>query len=166
MISYEYWIHFRGQLIGLVWQTDDGTSDLEVDTDCVLTDSGKIVSASVGEGFETVAHRYGLILEPSNDEPLNLDELEKLLDLPATDENCAQILSGWNLFNDIARSLGVSLDDHGVEATKCYYKLFFGNNLRSITPDGENYSPYFTHQERLCIAAVLNRGRATLTAGL
>ncbi|MHA7277730.1 hypothetical protein ACX80O_14590 [Arthrobacter sp. Hz1] len=166
MISYEYRIHFRGQIVALVWQTDDGTGDRETDTDCVLVSNGKIVSGAVGEGVAMVAHRCGLILEQGDDEPLNLDGLEQLLDLPATDAICAQILNGWNLFNDIARSLGVSLNDDGTEASNCYDKLFFGNNLASTTPDGEHYRPSFTRQERSCITTILNRGRAMLAANI
>lgn len=101
-----------------------------------------------------------------NDEPQNLDGLEWLLELPASDEICTELLNAWNLFNDIARSVGASLDDSGPEASKCYDKLFYGTNLESITPVGEHYSPEFTDEERLLVAEILNRGRTILTARL
>ena len=166
MISYGHWIRFRNQTLGLVWQTDDGTGEPDEDTDCVLTDGGRVVTMSPADGFEAVADRHGLALEKGDQEPQNLDGLDQLLELPASEGVCAQVLNAWNLFNDIARSLGASLDDWGPEASACYDKLFYGNNLESITPAGEHYSPDFAHQERLTIMEILNRGRTILTAHL
>lgn len=162
--SYEYWIRFHGQKLGLVWQTDDGTGEDDGDTDRVLVDNGRIVCARTPTELETMAHRHGLILEEGNDDGQNLDELERLLELPASDETCAQLLNGWNLFNDIARSVGGSLDDRGPEASACYDKLFAGNNLETMTPPGEPYRPDFSHSDRLLITEILNRGRTILAA--
>lgn len=164
MLSYPLWIQFRGQRIGLVWQTDDGTGVADSDTDCALVKDGHIVSVRTSEEFVTVARQYELELEEVSGETQNLDELERLLELPASDEICAKLLDGWNLFKDIARSVGASLDDSGPKASKCYDKCFYGTNLESITPVGEHYSPEFTKEEQLLITEIFNRGRTILAA--
>lgn len=105
-------------------------------------------------------------MEGDNDETQNLDGLEQLLQLPASDDICSQLLNAWNLFGDIARRVNASLDDRGSEADKCYDRLFYGNNLASITPPGEHYSPYFNTDEQRLITAILDRGRVLLASHL
>lgn len=165
-MSYRHWIQFRGQTLGLVWQTEDGTQEVEGDTDCVLVDNGRVVSVLTPEEFLTVARQHGLNLEEGSEAPQNLDGLERLLELPASDEICTQVLNAWNLYNDIARSVGATLDDRSEDVDRCYDKLFYGNNLKSVTPAGEHYSPDFNDEERRLITEILNRGRAILAARL
>jgi hypothetical protein len=165
-MSYRHWIQFRGQTLGLVWQTEDAAQEVEGDTDCVLVDNGRIVSVLTPEEFLTVARRHGLNLEKGNEAPQALDGLERLLELPASDEICRQLLNAWNLYNDIARSVGATLDDGSEDVDKCYDKLFYGNNLESVTPAAEHYSPEFHDKERHLITEILNRGRAILAARL
>jgi hypothetical protein len=114
----------------------------------------------------TVARRHGLNLEEDSEAPQNLDGLERLLELPASDEICSQILNAWNLYNDIARSVGATLDDRSEDVDRCYDKLFYGNNLKSVTPAGEHYGPDFNDEERRLITEILNRGRTILATHL
>lgn len=163
-LSYPHWIRFRGHTLGLVWQTDDGPQEIEGDTDAVLVEGGRIVAAQDPDELAMLALRHGLILEEANGEPQNLDGLEELLELPTSDDICAQVLNAWNLFGDIARSVAGTLDDRGPGADKCYDKLFYGNNL--VTPVGEHYAPYFDAAERRIIKEVLDRGRTILATHL
>jgi hypothetical protein len=164
-MSYPHWIQFHGQRLGLVWQTDDEAGD-EGDTDGVLVHRGRIVCARTQEDLSELARQHNLTLEAGSEEPQNLDGIEALLQLPASDDTCAQLLNAWNLLGDIARSVNASLDDRGPEADKCYDKLFYGNNLPSITPPGEHYSPYFDDHEQRVIGEILDRGRVILTSRL
>ncbi|WP_410555425.1 hypothetical protein [Arthrobacter globiformis] len=164
-MSYPHWIQFQGQRLGLVWQTDDEAGD-EGETDGVLAYNGQIVWARTEEEFSELASLHNLTLEAGNEEPQNLDGIEELLQLPASDDTCAQLLNAWNLLGDIARSVNASLDDRGSEADKCYDKLFYGNNLPSITPPGEHYSPYFDDHEQRVITEILDRGRVILKSRL
>jgi hypothetical protein len=148
-----------------VWQTDDEAGD-EGDTDGVLVWNGQIVSAGTQEDFADLSRQHNLTLEARNEEPQNLDGIEDLLQLPASDDTCTQLLNAWNLLGDIARSVNASLDDRGPEADKCYDKIFYGNNLPSITPLGEHYSPYFDDQEQRVITEILDRGRVILSSRL
>jgi len=163
-ISHQLWVRFGGRKLGLVWQTDDGSQETEGDSDGVLVNEDKIVSVRTPEAFSIIARQYGLDLDEDNSEPQNLDGLERLLELPISDDICSQILKAWNLFNDIARSVGATLDDRSPNADKCYDKLFAGNNLASITPAGEHCSPYFSDEDGGLIAEILDRGRTILAA--
>lgn len=165
-LSYPVWVRFNGHDRALIWQTDDGTQVTDEDTDAVLVLDGKIVTASTTEDLTTVAARHGLELEDSDGSVQILDDVEKLLELPASEEICAQVLDVWNLFSDIARSVSATLDDTGDEWQKCYDKLFFGNNLPSVTPAGEHYRPSFTAEEQRLIRDVFIRGRALLATHL
>jgi hypothetical protein len=127
---------------------------------------GDVLTHTIPEEFLTVARRHGLNLEKGSEAPRNLDGLERLLELPASDEICRQLLNAWNLYIDIARSVGATLDDRSKDVDKCYDKLFYGNNLESVTPAGEHYSPEFHDKERHLITEILNGGRAILSARL
>ncbi|WP_149957575.1 hypothetical protein [Zafaria cholistanensis] len=126
------------------------------------------MSASTVEALSALADRHGLglqsafDLEYSIDTPQDLDGLEALLELPVSDGTCAELLNAWNLFADIARSVGATLDDRGPKASKCYDKIFYGNNLECITPAGEHYSPDFSASERQLMTEILDRGRTIL----
>jgi hypothetical protein len=163
-LSYPHWIRFRGRTLGLVWQTEDGSQEMDGDTDAVLVEDGRIVAARDPGELSMLALRHGLILEEPNGEPQNLDGLEELLELPTSDDICAQVLNAWNLFGDIARSVAATLDDRGPGADKCYDKLFYGNN--PVTPVGEHNAPYFDAAERRIIKEVLDRGRTILATHL
>jgi hypothetical protein len=59
------------------------------------------------------------------------------LDDPQADTvDCVLFLLGWNLFWDVATVLGRPLRDLDPVANKIHDKLFFGNNLPAMTPEG------------------------------
>lgn len=64
---------------------------------------------------------------------------------------CSLILDTWNLFEDIARSTNLPVKMISIEGQridqKIYEKFFYGNNLPSVTPNGEIYSPKFSSEE-------------------
>lgn len=163
-LSYPHWIRFRGHTLGLVWQTDDGSQEIDGDTDALFVEDSRIVAARNPHELSMLALRHGLSLEEGHSEPQNLDGLEELLELPTSDDICAEVLNAWNLFGDIARSVAATLDDRGPDADKCYDKLFYGINL--VTPVGEHYAPYFDAAERLIIKEALDRGRTILATHL
>lgn len=164
-MSYPHWIQFQGHRLGLVWQTDDEAGD-EGDSDGVLLHKSQIVWARTQEDFLELARQSNITLEAGNEATQNLDGIEELLQLPASEDTCTHLLNAWNLLADIARSVNASLDDRGPEADKCYDKLFYGTNLPSITPPGEDYSPHFDDYEQRVITEILDRGRAILTSRL
>lgn len=166
MFSYPVWIRLHGVDRGLIWQTDDGMEASGEGTDTVLVVDQRIATAPTAEALAELAAQHGLAPEDTEADRLNLDGLEQLLELPASEEICTQLLNAWNLYGDIARSLGATLADDGEEAQRCYDKLFYGNNLPSITPVGEHYRPFFTETEQQLIGGILTRGRAVLATHL
>jgi len=78
-----------------------------------------------------------------------------------TEIKCVQALDAWNLFRDVAASVQAK----GAEFAKLdrnepliYDKLFWGNNLPAMTPEGQSYVPQWTLQETQLLAAVLSAG--------
>jgi hypothetical protein len=159
------WIRFQGRQLGLLWQAGDGDGPGE-ELDSVITEHGKVAAAGTAAELHALGVRLGIDLEEDDGDVWELDGLEELLGLPPTEEICARLLTAWNLYDDIARSVGCSLDDRGPVSETCYDKLFHGNNLESITPPGERYRPAFSAQEKDAVREVLNRGRIILAGHL
>ena len=64
--------------------------------------------------------------------------------------DCDHFLAAWNLFIDVARSVGDAGATYLASDSALgheYEKLFFGNNLPAMTPPGEHYTPTWTDDE-------------------
>jgi hypothetical protein len=72
--------------------------------------------------------------------------------------DCGLLLEAWNLFDDIAASIGAHLHDRGERRDKVYDKLFWGNNLPAVTPPGRSYQPLWNGCELRILRSVLRRG--------
>lgn len=63
-------------------------------------------------------------------------------------EQCATILEGWNFLEDFCRTLSQDTKmPRSGGARSVYEKLFYGNNLPSVTPVGKCYEPMFDVDE-------------------
>ena len=72
--------------------------------------------------------------------------------------DCDIFLAAWNLFDDVSRSVGGNFNaDHKLTA-KIYEKLFWGNNIPAVTPEGEHYEPTWTNQELMIMREILGVG--------
>jgi hypothetical protein len=82
--------------------------------------------------------------------------------------DCKKALNAWNLFADVAASIGdrgsafKHLDSQLPEII--YEKLFWGNNLPSMTPKGAHYEPEWSIDEIRSIANLLGAGLQMLTS--
>jgi hypothetical protein len=69
------------------------------------------------------------------------------------------LLESWNALDDMARSIGTSPipSDKSLKgkAKSIYDKLFYGNNLPSVTPPGEKYRVTLTREELAVLRVVL-----------
>ncbi len=72
--------------------------------------------------------------------------------------DCKTILLYWNMFSDMAKSVGTKFGGDDEKNNKIYDKLFFGNNLPTVTPDGKHYDPIWSNAERKSITAILSEG--------
>lgn len=131
-------VRFRGDVVFVVWYSDD--------RDGFLRDGGgRLV---VGRSPKTIATPTPLEDEPTD---YDFDRLQAWCTVPsAADVDCRTFLNAWNFFDDLAglhnggESTYIQLSR---EASACYDKLFWGNNLLAITPSGERYVPTWNEEE-------------------
>jgi hypothetical protein len=65
-------------------------------------------------------------------------------------KTCNTLLNGWNFIEDLIRTVGQKSDLLKLRnpvLDKIYDKVFYGNNLPSITPEGKIYHPVWTRKE-------------------
>ena len=73
-------------------------------------------------------------------------------------DDCKSILLYWNMFSDMARSVEIQFKGDDKKYNKIYNKLFWGNNLPTVTPKGKQYNPIWSNSERKIITAILLEG--------
>lgn len=107
------------------------------------------------------ANERGILITDSADAELHdIDTVEAwLIDHGTAAVYCDMFLSVWNLFKDVATSAGTTLRERDHKARKVYQKLFWGNNLPAITPEGYRYEPNWTATDLVRMRQVLSRGR-------
>lgn len=69
---------------------------------------------------------------------------------PSSTKVCSILLDGWNFIEDLIRTDGQESDLLRFRTPvldKMYKKLFYGNNLPSVTPEGAIYNPIFRRKE-------------------
>ena len=72
--------------------------------------------------------------------------------------DCKIFLAAWNLFDDVSHSVGGNFDVARKKTNNIYEKLFWGNNLAVITPEGKSYTPIWTKRELKIMREVLSVG--------
>jgi hypothetical protein len=94
-----------------------------------------------------------------NEEPIlhDLDWVAAWTKAPVVPIDCVKALAAWNLFSDVARSMPDSgtAFQHLDSRPAIYDKLFWGNNLPSMTPEGRNYVPEWFPDEVALLAETL-----------
>jgi hypothetical protein len=147
-----------GRTLFLLWVSDDWALNR------VLADAGLVVSFS-DESAREYALAENLTQAPKEELRLHdLDSAVRWLEADA-EPDCRLLLAIWNLAGDVARSVNEPFEDRGAVLDDFYNKLFFGNNLPSITPPGGQYHPEWTEEElgllraRIEVAADLIRSR-------
>jgi hypothetical protein len=94
---------------------------------------------------------------------LDLDSLVEWLKRDVSGAvDCEVFLGAWNLFDDVSRSVGSTFDpDHNL-TRDIYEKLFRGNNLPSVSPEGKSYHPTWTESELQIMRETLGCGLSIL----
>ncbi len=110
---------------------------------------------------DLLRYACSLNLSVETEEP-NLHDLDSLASwLEAKDNetvDCKIFLAAWNLFDDVSRSVGGNFDPGRKKTKKIYNKLFWGNNLPVVTPEGKSYTPLWTKRELKIMREVLSEG--------
>jgi hypothetical protein len=91
---------------------------------------------------------------------LDIDRLRNILPKlkagkPISEKKAVLLLHSWNVFIDVNCSIGKPILEIKVrtrkytnkEKYKIYNKIFWGNNLPSLTPEGKKYYPIFSKKE-------------------
>ena len=83
--------------------------------------------------------------------------------------DCPALLSAWNFFDDLAMyhdRPGTPYARLSRDASRCYTKLFWGNNLPAVTPPGRRFTPTWRAAELEAIRRVMRRGLMLLSEEL
>ncbi|RYX81074.1 hypothetical protein EON83_25650 [bacterium] len=160
---YQLWYRLDNNDRYLIWY-DVQEADKELDG-IVLDAEGRIPVFTSPEALSDYAQARSLVIE-DDDEPL-LHDLDVVAHWLETEEwetetlaeiNCEEFLAAWNLFADVSRSIKGSFDGDHDHTGDIYGKLFWGNNLPSLTPEGECYIPDWSEQEQHIIRDVMSQG--------
>ena len=160
-LYYPLWYRLDGRNRFLIWITQ-----LEADEDLdgvLLGDNGKTPVFHSLDFLFAYAQNRGIVLK--DDEPIlhNLDVIKRWLKIKRskaqgpTSIDCDEFLAAWNLFADVSRSLGSGFDVDRERTRKIYLKIFYGNNLPAITPEGEHYIPLWSNAEKKKFARLWRR---------
>lgn len=138
------------------------------DHDGVMAQDGRILSFSSDAALRRFAARHRISLEDEAPTLHDLDAVHTWVGEPRGDTiDCALLLNAWNLFADIARSLpgsGADFSELDRAHDTVYEKLFRGNNLPAVTPEGERYDPEWSYEEVAALTRLLECGLHLLRA--
>jgi hypothetical protein len=93
----------------------------------------------------------------------DLDRLQAWLLDPSAPVDCNLLLTGWNLFEDVERSVAEEVLKREGSA-RLYELLFYGSNLPAMTPTGSRFDPLWTPEDRKLLQDLLARGLARFRA--
>ena len=149
---YILWYRLDGIDSYLIWYSDE--------RDGVFVDaSGVIPSFRDVDRLLSYAEKRGISVNSEKPILHNLDVLEEWLRAKDAEKiECNSFNSAWNLFADISRSINGSFDRSQKLTQKIYNKLFWGCNLPSVTPEGEQYHPAWTRRGLEIMHDVLGSG--------
>ncbi len=153
-------LQFEGRRVLFLWFTNDQDGVEQ-------TPGGAILTFPDQDAALTYARSHLLDLEAEPPIWYDLDAIARWCDTPdATGIDCDTFLRAWNLLGD----LGVGPDSifRGADrrATPIYDKLFFGNNLPSVTPPGDSYVPAWSDAEVVELTRLFRLGLAELKGRL
>ena len=146
----------------IIWYSDEQDGLL-------LDHSGKIASFGTLAHAKTYAKKNGISIIPKPVPVYNFDVISTWCLKPLPDLiKCELFLNTWNMFSDVAATIGsrsiFATADRGLYTI--YDKLFYGNNLPAITPEGMSYVPEWSTTEAEEIAKIFKAGLQDLYGSL
>lgn len=150
----EYYIcncHFNENDYYFIWFTD------EEDGVCVNVEKKLLVSRSLEE-IKTYANEQKISIKAEEPVFYDFDKLEETINKKTFEVNCVDFLNAWNLLDDISLSVEGNFNSERKKTEKIYEKLFWGNNLPIVTPQGKFYKPSWNKKELEIIRKVLLHG--------
>lgn len=154
---YSYSYKLNGTQRHLIWISNDA--------DGVYVEAGVVSSFDNLDDLAEFARSVGLTVETDESVRLDLDAIaEWLNDEALMRVDCVGLLDAWNLFDDVSRSIGGRFDTDKNLTKVVYDKLFWGNNLPAMTPEGEHFTPDWTTRELDLIRTVIGQGLKMFSA--
>ena len=156
-------IRLNGAFVFVLWYQDD-RDGFVYSTGCRL-----LVADSV-EALTDQAAVQGMPVEPEAPAEYDFDRIREWCRRPMAEAvDCPTFLITWNFLDDLAglhTAPDTAYSRLSQAAAGSYDKLFWGNNLPSVTPPGERFAPSWSSDELAAIRRVFEAGLGLLEAGL
>ncbi|MBV9791394.1 MAG: hypothetical protein JOZ51_24575 [Chloroflexi bacterium] len=125
----------------------------------ITTPDGMVPSFGALPGLQAYASLAQLDLQEDAFLLYDLDVVAAWLRQPLeTELDAEELLNAWNLFTDLAASVNSSFEENRALTQPVYEKLFWANNLPSVTPAGKQYIPVWSDDELRVMQEVLSHG--------
>lgn len=160
MEHYTCRIQLRGQNHLFIWYCDD--------TDGVVkNDGGKVVTFASERDAGRYLEQLGLQLQDQDEVPdYDFDEIALWCTSPDAEAvDCSDFLNTWNMLVDlIGKPASPSaFREANRRLDHIYDTLFWGNNLPSVTPEGEHFTPAWPDEDIQEIAHLFTAGIAEIS---
>lgn len=165
---YPYELRCRCSCLFLLWEDRESGGDRFV-TDRSLE---KIIGLASLEDLKQFATNNGLDVSWEEAGIMDLNRLSTELRacLPGEKwsvERCRVLLEGWNFFEDLFRTLSLDTRDFSTEAAAAVYeKIFCGNNLPFLSPNGENFDSVLDESEVSVLQSLLGDAMSRVTPSI
>ncbi|MDE5621250.1 MAG: hypothetical protein K2O29_08370 [Ruminococcus sp.] len=135
----------------LIWYEDENNEN------CIYTSGGQVVSFWTEENARQKAEKLGITVTDTCF--FDVERLVYWIEMHQNEIDCDFLIDFWNIFSDIAYSVGKELEPVRTKCSdKCFNKLFWGLNLPVVTPENCEYEPVFTKRERKLIREIICTG--------
>ncbi len=145
---YPYVVHYKSKDIYLLWQTS-------YEGDCfLLSDKKKIFLSDNKEEVDAFMENIDRTLNWQEAGEIDLELffscVKKIAPgISTSEEENSILIDGWNFLDDIYSTLESEVGSLLFNETlnRAYNKIFYGNNLPSVTPDNCKYEPIWLAHE-------------------
>lgn len=149
MEIYPWSYIFQKQKTVLLWVTYPENDHF------LTTKKGKLISASSIQKLKTKVKKKKYNVQWDEPGDINFDKfwtaINNLRENRASSiKTCKVLLDGWNFIEDMGRTFSLQKEMKRLKSkilNKAYQKIFAGNNLPGVTPEGMSYSPLWTKKE-------------------
>ena len=134
----------------------------------LLNHDGRLVISHDVPGLETALRMLGVPVDdqflsvfvdgPKVTSCVSLDDLTPMPRDPLDPATANRLWDGWSMLDDLCLTIGRPLGFHGQIANSVLDKLFWGMNLKAITPPGEAFTPTMSPKERAKWAQIIGTG--------
>ena len=123
-----------------------------------LDKGGAVLSASSCSEIRRRAGRAGMVVEDEAPARFDMDELSDWVAEPHPPPPVTLIGACWGLFADIAASIGRKFDEDRDATEDIYDKVFWAQNLPSVTPPNQRHTPVWSSSELSVLSDLMARG--------